>query len=143
MASRAPRPSLRLLGSAAEPSPSARCRGCQNRKRATKFPHNSFLTLVQVFGRHRWLMLPMRPPPTDVHTFRKSRHLHLAHSHQSISISSILLLSLAVKSNIGVILQRVVMWTGCVCAGDLQSGLYQPFLPAGRAPSPGGCESCL
>lgn len=30
-----------------------------------------------------------------------------------------------------------------VCLEDLQAELYQPFLPAGRGPSPGGCESCL
>lgn len=28
----------------------------------------------------------------------------------------------------------------CVC---MPVDLYQPFLPAGRAPSPVGCESCL
>lgn len=59
---------------------------CQNRKRAAKFPHNNFLTLVQVFRLHHCLtaanLLSSSQflrlfPSTNAHIKQRWRHLHL------------------------------------------------------------------
>lgn len=43
--------------------------GCQNRKRATKFPHNNFLTLVQVCGLHHSLAAAHLPSSQSLQLF--------------------------------------------------------------------------
>lgn len=92
-----------------------------------KFPHNNFLTLVQEFRLHH---CPAAAKP--LHWIWQTPTYTYINSNIYITLTN------SIQTNIF----HEFLNVNCE-AGDLQAELYQPFLPAGTVPSPGGCESCL
>lgn len=111
-----------MTNSAPDVSKSSQWHWCENRKWAAKCSHNNFLMLVQVFK------LPHCCQSTLSH------HLLLSQALQPFPWCT---LNLKQKQ------KKREEKTGWNCSPLWESECYQPFLPAGRAPSPAGCESCL
>ena len=117
------------------------CHECQNRKRATKFPHNSFLTLVQVFRMRRCLQLVYTHTHarTSTHTLSAAQYITLLTLHAAFAV-------ILTQTSYSAYLQTHKKRTSSkmfLHVAFVPVDLYQPFLPAGRVQSPGGCESCL